>query len=53
MIDIENAKKNGSIIPGDNSILLHITNLMTGKKLSQNEQNQIYQKWVNVKHPNV
>ena len=39
--DIENAKKNGSIIPGDNSILLHITNLMTGKKLSLDEENKL------------
>ena len=39
--DIENAKKNGSIIPGDNSILLHITNLMTGKKLSLEEENKL------------
>ena len=35
--DIEKAKQNGSIVPGDQSLLLHITNLMVGKKLSQKD----------------
>ena len=39
--NIENAKKNGSLIPGDNSILLHITNLMVGKQLSLEEENKL------------
>ena len=35
--DIENAKRNKSIVPVDQSLLLHITNLMVGKKLSQKD----------------
>ena len=35
--DIEKAIQNKSIVPGDQSILLHITNLMVGKKLSQKD----------------
>ena len=35
--DIEKAKQNKSIVPVDQSMILHITNLMVGKKLSQKE----------------
>lgn len=39
--DIENAKKNGTILPSNPSFLLHLMNLMTGKKLSQEELNNL------------
>ena len=35
--DIKNAKQNKSIVPVDQSLVLHITNLMVGKKLSQKD----------------
>ena len=39
--DIENAKKNGTILPSNPYFLLHLMNLMTGKKLSQEELNKL------------
>ena len=38
---IENAKKNGTILPSNPYFLLHLMNLMTGKKLSQEELNKL------------
>ena len=35
--DIEKAIQNKSIAPVDQSMILHVTNLMVGKKLSQKE----------------
>ena len=39
--EIENAKQNKSIVPIDVSSVLYVTNLMTGKKLSQKELDEL------------
>ena len=39
--DIEKAKQNKTIIPIDPAFVFHIVNLMTGKKLSQNELDKL------------
>ena len=36
-VEIEKAIQNKSIVPVDQSMILHVTNLMVGKKLSQKE----------------